>query len=213
MRLGISHLFKAGAVAAGMALLASPSLAADPTPKATPPNKPVAAKAVSPGPAWSELSRSQQTALSPLMSVWGKISEAQKRKWIALSSNYASLQPEEQTRLHGRMTDWVALNPQQRAQARLNFGESRKIPAEEKKAKWEAYQALSPEEKDKLASRASRKPSGAAIAVKPVSPQKLAAVPAPRPDARHSAKIIGGQEAAVEAGHPVAGQALPASSQ
>ncbi|MGA0571091.1 DUF3106 domain-containing protein [Variovorax sp. VNK109] len=201
------------ALTTGIGVTAMPAFAADPPQKSAAATRAAPARAVASGPAWSELSRSQQTALKPLASVWGSISEAQKRKWIALSANYASLQPEEQARLHGRMTDWVSLNPQQRAQARLNFGESRKIPAQEKKAKWEAYQALSPEEKDKLASRASRKAAGAAVAVKPVSPQKLATVPAPRPDSRHSAKITSGRESAAEAGQPVAGQAVPASSQ
>ncbi len=208
-----STLCAAVVVASGMNLLAAPVFAADPATKAVVANKSVPAKAIASGPAWSELSKSQQTALKPLASVWGSISEAHKRKWIALSANYGSLQPEEQTRLHGRMNEWVTLNPQQRAQARLNFGESRQIPAEEKKAKWEAYQALSPEEKGKLASKASRKPAGAAVAVKPVSPQKLATVPVPRADSRHSAKITSGHEPAGEAGQPIAGQVVPASSQ
>ncbi len=79
------------------------------------------------------------------------------------------------------MNEWVTLSPQQRAQARLNFAKtkelSKQLTPEEKKAKWESYQALSPEEKQKLAAKASPKPTGAATAVKPVAPQKLAPVP------------------------------------
>jgi hypothetical protein len=75
------------------------------------------------------------------------------------------------------MSEWAALSPQQRAQARLNFGETQQLSTEEKKAKWEAYQALSPEEKRKLAESASRKPPTTAAAVKPVAPQKLATLP------------------------------------
>ena len=48
------------------------------------------------------------------------------------------------------MTEWVALSPNQRSEARLNFAEARKLPPEEKKAKWQAYQALSAEERQKL---------------------------------------------------------------
>ena len=85
---------------------------------------------------------------------------------------------------------------EQRAQARLNFGKtkelSRQLTPEEKKARWEAYQALSPEEKQKLAAKASPNPTGAATAVKPVSPQKLAAVPhAVRPGVGPEPKITG----------------------
>ena len=83
--------------------------------------------------------------------------------------------------MHSRMNEWVALSPQQRAAARLNFAKTKELSKEltpdEKKAKWETYQALSPEEKARLASNASPKPAGAAIAVKPVEPQKLAVKP------------------------------------
>ena len=128
-------------------------------------------------PAWSELNPEQQQALRPLSGSWGTISEAQKRKWIALSRNFRSMAPEEQAKLHSRMSEWVALSPQQRAQARLNFGETKNLSADDKKAKWEAYQALSPEEKRKLADGANRKTPPTAAAVKPVPPQKLATVP------------------------------------
>ena len=123
------------------------------------------------------------------------MSEAQKRKWLALSKNYSSLSPEDQSTLNSRMNEWVAFSPQQRAQARLNFGKtrelSRQLTPEEKKARWEAYQALSPEEKQKLAAKASPNPTGAATAVKPVSPQKLAIVPlnAAKPGARSEPKV------------------------
>ncbi|MDB5742636.1 MAG: putative transrane protein [Polaromonas sp.] len=141
--------------------------------------KPVAA----PGPAWSELTPIQQQALAPLASSWNAgISEPQKRKWLEISKNYRTLSPEGQATLNSRMNDWVSLSPQQRAQARLNFGQtkelSKELTPEEKKAKWEAYLALSPEEKQKLAAKASPKPAGAATAVKPVAPQKLAVLPA-----------------------------------
>lgn len=143
-------------------------------------NKTSAAPAAS-GPAWSELTPVQQQSLKPLAPGWATISEQQKRKWLEISKNYASLPPEGQATLHSRMNEWVAMSPQQRAQARLNFAKtkelSKQLTPEEKKAKWQTYQALSPEEKTKLAEKASPKPAGAATAVKPVAPQKLAAVP------------------------------------
>jgi hypothetical protein len=78
------------------------------------------------------------------------------------------------------MNEWVALSPQQRAEARLNFAKtkelSKQLTPEEKKAKWQTYQALSPEEKQKLAAKATPRPTGAAPALRPVSPKKLAAV-------------------------------------
>ena len=83
--------------------------------------------------------------------------------------------------MHSRMVEWVAMSPQQRAAARLNFAKTKELSKEltpdEKKAKWQTYQALSPEEKAKLAAKGAPKPTGAATAVKPVEPQKLAVTP------------------------------------
>ncbi len=134
-------------------------------------------KATPGGPAWSELTADQRRSLAPLAGSWAQISEAQKRKWIAMAGNFSKMTPAEQAKLHSRMTEWAALSPQQRAQARLNFGETQQLSPEEKKAKWEAYQALPPEEKRKLADGVERKPPTTAAAVKPVAPQKLATLP------------------------------------
>ena len=152
---------------------------------ATPASTVLSAKAVTKSvifkPSWVELTLLQQQALKPLALSWNTISEAQKRKWLEVSKNYPTLSLADQTTLHSRMNEWVALSPQQRAEARLNFAKTRELSTqltpEEKKAKWQTYQALSPEEKQKLASTATPRPTGAAVAVKPVAPQKLAAAP------------------------------------
>ena len=143
------------------------------------PPKPSAA-ALAARPAWTELTASQQQALGPLAGRWTEISEQQRRKWITLSQNFHKLPAPEQEKLHSRMTDWAALSVQQRNQARLNFAETNKLAPDDKKAQWEAYQALSAEEKQKLAAGATKKPAGAAIAIKPVAPQKMVVVP-PKP--------------------------------
>lgn len=160
-------------------------------PSTATPTKPSASR-----PAWAELTPLQQQALKPLAMSWNTtISEAQKRKWLEISKNYPSLSPQGQATMHSRMNEWVSLSPQQRAQARLNFGKtkelSKQLTPEEKRAKWQAYQALSAEEKQKLAAKASPRPSGAATAVKPVAPQKLAAVPssANKPGTKPATKI------------------------
>lgn len=149
--------------------------------------------AVWPKPTWVELTPMQQKTLKPLAPSWNTLSEPQKRKWLEISKNYHSLPPEGQATMHSRMNEWVSLSPQQRAEARLNFAKtkelSKQLTPEEKKAKWQTYQALSPEEKQKLAAKSTSRPVGAAPAVKPVSPQKLAAVlphgtkPEPKPAA------------------------------
>ena len=136
-------------------------------------------------PVWAELTVQQQIALRPLAPGWDTISEAQKRKWLEISKGYPSLTPEGQTIMHSRMTEWVSLSAQQRAQARLNFAKtkelSKELTPEEQQAKWQTYQALSVEEKQKLAAKASPKPVGAATAVKPVAPQKLTIITPAQP--------------------------------
>ncbi|MCC2633757.1 MAG: hypothetical protein K0S48_1643 [Ramlibacter sp.] len=129
---------------------------------------------------WSELTPRQQQALSPLGASWRSLSEAHKRKWLALSSNYEALPPPEQARLRSRMTEWATLSPQQRTQARLNFAESQQVDAVDKRAKWEAYQALPPEEKRRLAAGATAvrpPPPPTAPALRPVPRQNLERIP------------------------------------
>lgn len=119
----------------------------------------------------------QQLALQPLAGRWTEISESQRRKWIALSQNFERLSPDEREKLHSRMTDWASLSVQQRNQARLNFAATNKLAPDDKKAQWEAYQALSQEEREKLATGARKLPPGAAPAIKPSSPEKMVVVP------------------------------------
>lgn len=143
-------------------------------------------------PAWQDLSVAQQASLKPLAANWSSIGEGQKRKWLELSKNYPSLPAPEQAKLHSRMTEWASLSQQQRTQARLNFAETKKLSPGEKTANWQAYQALSPEDRQKLAATATPNPAGAAAAVKPVAPQKLAAVPVTRLDSKRAAEGVPG---------------------
>jgi hypothetical protein len=129
------------------------------------------------GPAWSELSTPQQQALKPLAKLWPTMTAAHKRKWLAISQNFVQLSDQEQITIQSRMQEWAALSPQQRSTARLNFAGAQQLSTEDKRAKWEAYQALSPEEKQKLAAQQARPVTGGAPAIKPVSSEKLASPP------------------------------------
>jgi hypothetical protein len=155
---------------------------------------PVAA-ASSSKPGWQDLTPVQQVSLKPLAANWNTLGVSQKRKWIALAQNYPKLAPTEQLKLHSRMTEWVSLSQQQRAQARLNFAQAKQFSPDEKAATWKAYQELSPEEKQKLATSAVSKPVGAAAAAKPVSAQKLAAVPVTRHSSKATPKVAASDHA------------------
>jgi hypothetical protein len=123
------------------------------------------------GPSWNELSPQQQNALRPLAGQWGNLSAQQKNKWLRTSEKLGHADPRTQAKAQERMGQWSSLSPQQRAQARLNFAETRQLTdgltPEQRQAQWQAYQLLSSEEKRQLAANARTLPSGAAVAVRP----------------------------------------------
>ncbi|MCZ2496688.1 DUF3106 domain-containing protein [Xylophilus sp. Kf1] len=144
--------------------------------EATTPTSPSMAPATRP--AWGELTAGQRTALAPLYPHWDTLSENHKRKWIAISRNFDHWSADEQGKLHGRMSAWAGLSTVQRDQARLNYAEARKVNVDEKKARWEAYQALSDEQRDKLAaSTAPKRPGVAAPAKLNRGPEMVKLVP------------------------------------
>lgn len=193
-------------MAAAAVSLGPTSAHAQSSPPAASPTSPPNSKAViASKPLWSDLNSEQQAALQPLAPHWAGLTEAHKRKWIALSRNYATLSPEGRTTLHSRMSDWAGLSFQQRAQARLNFAEIQRLAADERKAKWEAYQALSEDERATLARRAPPRSPGAALPLQPVPLTKLAPTPAVAPG--HSPRIQLAPPAA-----PTARKQTPAAS-
>jgi len=161
---------------------------------------------------WSKLTPAQQAALQPLAGTWSSVSEPQKRKWIVLSRNFQTLSPAERATLHSRMTEWANLSAVQRSQARLNFAQTQDLSPAEKKAQWDAYQALSPEQKQQLAAGGQLLPSGAAPALKPVDPTKLAAVPVTRSDASSDPRSSQRKAPARETGSPLPRVARAASA-
>jgi hypothetical protein len=121
---------------------------------------------------WGELQPAQQLALKPLEREWSTIDVRSKRKWQELAVRFPKLNPEEQARVQERMTAWAKLTPRERTEARMHFQEAKQLPAQDRKARWDAYQALSPEQKQRFAERAA-----------PPAEAARKAVPAvPRPD-------------------------------
>lgn len=102
--------------------------------------------------AWLSLTKRQKQALAPLSDKWGELTPQQKQKWLTLARGFYQLTDPEQIVLHGRMREWAALSPRQRALARFNFNSTAAMPIEDKKAQWAAYQQLSDDEKSKLTS-------------------------------------------------------------
>ena len=143
--------------------------------------RPASSKAVARGPGWEQLDTPQKLALYPLAPRWAALGEQQKRQWLLIAQSFSQLPEAEQERLHNRMTEWASLSAQQRSQARLNYAATKRLAPDSKRAQWEAYQALSSDEKKRLAAAAAataHRSLGASPAVRPVLPRKLAKVPA-----------------------------------
>jgi hypothetical protein len=121
---------------------------------AQPGGPPPAKPGVEEGVRWNELKPAQRTALKPLERDWAGIDATRKQKWIDISGRFQKMSPDEQARLQARMGEWTKLSPQERGAARLNFQEAKQLPAQDRQARWDAYQALPPEKRRELAERA-----------------------------------------------------------
>lgn len=116
---------------------------------------------------WKSLSAAQRQALAPLEKEWDHLDQQQRLKWLEIASRFASLPTDEQARMQERMGSWAKLSPVERSRARLIFQQAQQITPESRQAKWEAYQALAPEQRQDLADKAAKRtlatnaPSGA----------------------------------------------------
>jgi Protein of unknown function (DUF3106) len=117
--------------------------------------KPSAKISVEQGPRWIDLKPAQRTALQPLEKEWTGLDGRSKQKWVELSARFPKLTPEEQSRVRERMTAWVKMTPRERGEARANFQEAKQVPVQDRQERWKAYQALSPEERERFATRAT----------------------------------------------------------
>jgi len=110
-------------------------------------------------PRWADLTQAQKQALLPLERDWPHFDLQRKQKWVQFAARFPTMSADEQARIHLRMVEWAKLSPQERGQARLNFQQAKQIPAEARQSHWDAYQALTAEERNQLALKASAPPA------------------------------------------------------
>lgn len=103
---------------------------------------------------WASLTVAQQRALAPLKSYWGTIDLHGRQKWLEVAARYPTMPADEQSRAQQFMASWAALTPAERARARLQFQEARRLSPEERQQRWEAYRALPEEERQRLSQAA-----------------------------------------------------------
>lgn len=120
------------------------------------PTSPAATVSVGEGPTWQSLSAAQKSVLSPLAREWNSIDTRRKVKWVEIADRFPRLPPAEQARIKERMVSWAKLSPQERGRARQNYKDTQqRLSPEERKARWDAYKALPPDERKELAERSS----------------------------------------------------------
>mgnify|MGYP000222809149 CR=1 FL=1 len=124
---------------------------------------------------WKQLKAHEKKALAPLAARWGELTETQRSKWLAIAQHFDQLSPAEQQVMQTRMTEWVALNPVQRNQARLNFNTEtvKSLSKDEKKIRWDEYQTLTDEQKRKLSAGVLTTSKTAAPSPRPPAADRL----------------------------------------
>jgi hypothetical protein len=168
------------------------------------------------GPKWAALTPSQREALAPLEREWPTIDAPRKSKWIEIANRFPAMSIADRQRVQERMIAWARLSPVERTQARLSFQEAKQLSAQERQSRWEAYQALAPEQRNALASRASApasavtRPHAASAASAPgvaVAASAALAASGHRPQ-----RIDPARNAAVKAVSPTLVQAKPGAT-
>ena len=149
---------------------------------------------------WGELSPTQQAALAPLHRDWASIEGVRQQKWLELTARFPTMPADERARIQQRMAQWASLTPAKRNQVRLQFLEAKQLPAEQRQARWQEYQALSADDKQALA-RQARQPVAAASAADRTGPRTAA-----KSDVKGDGRPAAGKQNEVQA------QAAPAAT-
>jgi hypothetical protein len=103
---------------------------------------------------WGSLTAQEQSSLTPLAQQWPTMDASARERWLRVAQRLPRMPAADQARVQARMRAWAAMPPQQRGQARLNYERAQDLTPAQRKARWQAYQALSPQQKQALALQA-----------------------------------------------------------
>lgn len=106
---------------------------------------------------WNDLDPARRSALSPLRVEWPRLDESQRLRWLDVADQFPSLSPESRSRLQSRMADWARLTPAQRLDARERYRQAQQIDPAERRARWEQFQALPPDERQRWSERSGQR--------------------------------------------------------
>jgi hypothetical protein len=117
--------------------------------------------------AWAQLTPAEQQALAPLRKDWGQIEAPRRTKWLEVAARFPTMPEAERARVQARMAEWARMTPAERGRARLQFQEAKQVSPTERQAKWQAYQALSEDERRVLNQKARPAPKPAVATSQP----------------------------------------------
>lgn len=160
-------------------------------------------------PAWSDLSPQQRQVLAPLAQQWAAMDDTSRGKWAQVATEYPRLSKKERERLDERLSRWAQMQPIERGQARARFQDARALSPQERQQRWEAYQALSEDERQDLARQGQRRQQPVFLPDNAVGPREASqlkaqkrrlarqsdarkdnVVPPVAPDARKAARVV-----------------------
>jgi len=95
---------------------------------------------------------------------WSLLDVERKQKWLEVAQRLPKMPADERARIQARMAEWARMTPAERANARMQFQQTRQLSPEERQARWQAYQSLPDEERRQLAQRAKPETSKPAVA-------------------------------------------------
>lgn len=131
--------------------------------------------------AWQTLSPAQRQILAPLASQWNGLPPESQVKWVQVADRYPSLPPESQQRVIRRMNLWAGMSDAERNQARLRYQQARQMSPEELQQRWQAYQALSEDERRDLARVGLRKKNPVLLGDAQSGPREMGQLQVMRP--------------------------------
>lgn len=146
---GLTHCLLAGALASGCGGGASAQTRGTAAQQVT-------ASSSSGQTPWAALTSQQKRDLHPLQKEWVGLTADRQQKWLEVAARMPFMSNDERGRVRERMREWARMSPSQRGQARLQFQEVRQWPSEDRQARWEAYLALTDDERTALAGQAQR---------------------------------------------------------
>ena len=99
------------------------------------------ASRVDAAPDWTALTAFERSTLTPLREHWAALDTSARGRWIKIADRLQGRPESLVIRAQRRMAAWQQLTPEQRAATRAGYARDARFTAQERHARWLAYQA------------------------------------------------------------------------